>query len=186
VMDSAQKIGDQVERCRRITHDLLKFSRKVETEQVPTDVNALLGDMVQMIQHRARAENIAFETDLQGVPPLLTSPSKIQQILVNLLNNAVDSMEGRGGTIFLSTRVRGRAMKVTLRDTGCGIPPENLSRIFEPFFTTKPVGKGTGLGLAVCYGLAHQMGGDLEVESRVGEGTTFTLTIPLSPPSEGR
>ncbi len=186
VIDSAQKIGDQVERCRRITHDLLKFSRKVETEQVLTDVNALLGDMVQMIQHRARAENIAFETDLQGVPPLLTSPSKIQQILVNLLNNAVDSMEGRGGTIFLSTRVRGRAIKVILRDTGCGIPPENLSRIFEPFFTTKPVGKGTGLGLAVCYGLAHQMGGDLEVESRVGEGTTFTLTIPLSPPSEGR
>lgn len=186
VIDSAQKIGDQVERCRRITHDLLKFSRKVESEQVAADVPALLTELVEMVQHRARAENIEFSLDLQTAPPFRTSPSKIQQILVNLLNNAVDSMEGRGGTIYLSSRIRGPSLRVTVRDTGCGIPPENLSRIFEPFFTTKPVGKGTGLGLAVCYGLAHQMGGDLEVESRLGEGTAFVLTIPLSPPSEGR
>ena len=183
VMDSAQKIGDQVDRCRRITHDLLKFSRKVEAEQVVTDLNALIGEMVQMVQHRAKAENIEFALDLQPIPSFITSPSKLQQIALNLLNNAVDAMERKGGTISIRTRRSGSSVTVDFKDTGCGIAPENLARIFEPFFTTKPVGRGTGLGLAVCYGLAQHMGGSLEVQSKVGSGTTFTLTLPI--PGEG-
>lgn len=182
VLDSARKIGDQVERCRRITHDLLKFSRKAEGEKASLDLNALLQEMVEMVQHRARAENVDFLLDLHPLPPLVASPSKVQQIVLNVLNNAVDALEGRGGTITLTSRAKRDGAVVAISDNGPGIPPENLQRIFEPFFTTKPVGRGTGLGLAVCYGLAQQMGGTLEVESRLGEGATFTLTLPLRPP----
>jgi two-component system NtrC family sensor kinase len=185
LLDATQKIGDQVERCRRITHDLLKFSRKVEAELAEVDLNGLLGEMVEMVTHRARAENIRFETDLEELPRIVASPSKLQQIVVNILNNAVDAMEGKGGVVSLRTRYSGGSVQVDFKDTGCGIPKENLAKIFEPFFTTKPVGRGTGLGLAVCYGLAQQVGGNLEVQSREGVGTTFTLTLPVTPREPG-
>lgn len=183
VIESAQRIGDQVERCRRITHDLLKFSHKVEAERSRFDLNALLEEMVQMVQHRARAENIEIKLDLAKLPPIVGSPSRLQQIILNILNNAVDAMEGKSGTISIRARALEGLVEVDFKDTGCGIPQENLARIFEPFFTTKPVGKGTGLGLAVCYGLAQQMGGSLKVQSQAGVGTTFTLAIPFEPPA---
>ena len=182
IIDSARKIGDQVERCRRITHDLLKFSRKVESERTMTDVNALLREMLQMVEHRAKADNVTFHLDAADLPSFVTSPSRLQQIVLNILNNAVDAMEGRGGTVMIRTLAAGDAVRMIFKDSGCGIPEEILGRIFEPFFTTKPVGKGTGLGLAVCYGLVQQMGGTLEAQSQVGVGTTFTLTLPVSPP----
>lgn len=182
VIDSTRKIGDQVERCRRITHDLLKFSRRTESERADLDLNALISEMVEMIQHRARAENIAFKLELGRLPRITGSPSRLQQVFMNILNNAVDAMERRGGTITVRTGAAPGGVRAEVEDTGCGIPPENLSKIFEPFFTTKPVGRGTGLGLAVCYGLVVQMGGTLEVRSQVGSGTTFVLTLPLSPP----
>ena len=182
VIDSTRKIGDQVERCRRITHDLLKFSRRTESERAELDLNALLAEMVEMVQHRARAENIAFTLDFGRLPRITGAPSRLQQVVLNILNNAVDSMERGGGTVTVRTRPAPGGVRAEVQDTGCGIPPENLSRIFEPFFTTKPVGRGTGLGLAVCYGLVVQMGGTLEVRSKVGAGTTFILTLPLEPP----
>lgn len=182
VAESAAKIGDQVERCRRITHDLLKFSRRMESERVATDVVALLKEMLQMVDHRARAENIQFEFDPAGATPIVTSPSKLQQIVLNILNNAVDAMEGRGGIIKIGVEARADGVRMRFQDSGCGIPPEIIQKIFEPFFTTKPVGKGTGLGLAVCYGLVQQMGGHIEVQSQPGVGTTFTLTLPRTPP----
>jgi two-component system NtrC family sensor kinase len=182
VIESTRKIGDQVERCRRITHDLLKFSRRTESERAEVDLNALLSEMVEMVQHRARAENITFTLDFGRIPKIEGSPSRLQQVFLNLLNNAVDAMERGGGTVTVRTRPVPQGVRAEVSDTGCGIPEENLSRIFEPFFTTKPVGRGTGLGLAVCYGLVVQMGGRLEVRSQVGAGTTFTLTLPLGPP----
>ena len=186
VIDSARKIGDQVERCRRITHDLLKFSRRVESERTRTDINALLGEMLGMVEHRAKADNVRFEFEPGPLPILVTSPSRLQQIVLNILNNAVDAMEVRGGLVAVRTWAREDSIQISFKDSGCGIPEENLQRVFEPFFTTKPVGKGTGLGLAVCYGLVQQLGGELEVQSRVGIGTTFTLTLPVVPPEGGR
>ncbi len=182
INDAARKIGDQVERCRRITHDLLKFSRQVEAERTTTDLNALLREMVQMVEHRVRSEAVRFTIEGAPLPELVGSPSKIQQIVMNILNNAVDAMEGRGGTVVLRTRATGEWVEVDFVDSGCGIREEHLGRIFEPFFTTKPVGKGTGLGLAVCYGLVQQMGGQLSVQSQVGVGTTLTLRLPLVAP----
>lgn len=188
ISDSATKIGEQVDRCRRITHDLLKFSRRVESGSAPVEVNALLEEMARMVEHRAKADDVTIRLDAGPLPPVATSAAWLQQIVLNVLNNAVDAMEGRGGTVTVRTGMRGGAVEMVFKDTGCGIPEENLQRIFEPFFTTKPVGKGTGLGLAVCYGLVQQMGGTLGVESRVGAGTTFTLTLPAisTEPGEAR
>jgi two-component system NtrC family sensor kinase len=186
IVDSARKIGDQVERCRRITHDLLKFSRRVESERNSIDLNSLLDEMVQMIEHRARTENVTVEMRPGTLPNVVTSPSKLQQIVVNILNNAVDAMEGKGGTVQITTRAAGGGVQVDFKDTGCGISEENLAKIFQPFFTTKPVGRGTGLGLAVCYGLAQQLGGSLAVDSTLGVGTTFRLTLPIRPPDGER
>jgi len=183
IRDSARKIGDQVERCRRITHDLLKFSRRVESERAETDLNALLEEMVRITEHRAKGENIRFAMDLAPLPPLQLYPSEFQQVALNLLNNAVDAMERKGGTLTIRTRMEEGGVRVDVEDTGCGIPEEHISRIFEPFFTSKPVGKGTGLGLAVCYGLVQKMGGTLGVRSREGEGTRFTLLLPAPPES---
>lgn len=179
VIAAARKIGDQVERCRRITHDLLRFSRRSESERVTTDLNGLIEEMVSMIEHRARSENVHFEIHADPLPLLLLSPSKLQQIVLNILNNAVDAMEGKGGTVTVVTRRDGNRVQIEFGDSGCGIAREHLSRIFEPFFTTKPVGRGTGLGLAVCYGLVQQMGGTLAVESHLGVGSTFTLILPM-------
>jgi two-component system, NtrC family, sensor kinase len=186
VIASARKIGDQVERCRLITHDLLRFSRRSDSGRVSTNVEGLVGEMVEMIEHRARSENVRFEIhpDPSPLPMLLLSSSKLQQVLLNILNNAVDAMGGKGGTVKLVIRRAGSKVRIAITDSGSGIAPEHLPRIFEPFFTTKPVGKGTGLGLAVCYGLVQQMDGILTVESKVGVGSTFTLTLPLNPAEE--
>jgi two-component system NtrC family sensor kinase len=183
VIASAGKIGDQVERCRRITHDLLRFSRRSEVGPVATDLGGLIEEMIAMIEHRARSENVRFEIhpDPTPLPKLLLDASKLQQIVLNILNNAVDAMEGKGGKVIVAVRRSGKHFRVAITDSGCGIAQEHLPRIFEPFYTTKPVGKGTGLGLAVCYGLVQQMGGTLTVDSQLGVGSTFTLTLPFQP-----
>jgi two-component system NtrC family sensor kinase len=187
VIASARKIGDQVERCRRITHDLLRFSRRSESGRVATDLGGVIEEMITMIEHRARSENVRFEIhpDSTPLPRLLLDPSKLQQIVLNVLNNAVDAMEGKGGRVVVAVRRSGNVIQIAVTDSGCGIAAEHLPRIFEPFYTTKPVGKGTGLGLAVCYGLVQQMDGALTVDSQIGVGSTFTLTLPFQPAEEG-
>jgi two-component system, NtrC family, sensor kinase len=181
VIASTRKIGDQVERCRLITHDLLRFSRRSDSGRVSTNLEGLVREMIDMIEHRARSENVHFEIRLDSspLPALLLSTSKLQQVLLNILNNAVDAMDGKGGTVKVAIRRAGTKVRIAITDSGSGIAPEHLPRIFEPFFTTKPVGKGTGLGLAVCYGLVQQMNGVLTAESKVGVGSTFTLTLPV-------
>jgi two-component system, NtrC family, sensor kinase len=106
------------------------------------------------------------------------SSTEFQQVLLNLMNNAMDAMEKTGGTLDISTLRQNDSIIINLADTGPGIPEVNLSRIFDPFFTTKPVGKGTGLGLSICYGIIKKMGGQIEVTSVIDQGTTFTIRIP--------
>ena len=98
---------------------------------------------------------------------------------MNILQNAVYAMEKTGGKIIINTCARNQNLYISINDNGPGIPPENLARIFDPFFTTRPVGKGTGLGLSICYGIINKMGGRIDVESKVEEGTTFTIVLPL-------
>jgi len=126
--------------------------------------------------------DVALDENLPAVP---CDGAQIQQVLLNLLLNAAEATpEGRGGHVRIETRAEreGRSAAIAVSDTGEGIPPENLARIFDPFFTTKPEGKGVGLGLAVSYGIVEAHGGEIEVESKIGVGTTFTVRLPLTAP----
>ena len=184
ILESTAKIGEQVARCKTITQGLLKFARKSDARVESVDLERAVEEMLVILRTRARVESVVIEADLEYVPPILACPAHLQQILVNLVNNAIDAVAGRpDGRVTVRTRFQddGKA-RLRVEDNGCGISPDILSSIFLPFFTTKEVGKGTGLGLAICYGLAHEMGGSIHVESTVGTGTRFEVELPLRPP----
>jgi two-component system NtrC family sensor kinase len=179
ILESTSKIAAQVARCKTITQGLLHFSRRVESKPEQLDLNQILEELVTVARSRARVEDIQLVTELAPLPPVTASASDLQQVFVNLVNNAIDALEGRPtGTVTLRSRFADGSVRVEVEDDGCGISPENLSRIFLPFFTTKAVGRGTGLGLSICYGLVQKLGGTIHVESAVGRGTTFTVQIP--------
>ena len=108
----------------------------------------------------------------------------MQQVLLNLINNAIDAMDQKGGVIEITTRRENNDLVIDVADDGQGIPRANLAKIFDPFYTTKPVGKGTGLGLSICYGIIKKMGGQISVNSAVGLGTAFHIKLPVTPGSE--
>ena len=140
----------------------------------------LLREVVQNSAKRIDNPNVRLSANLAGnLPPLRVSPTEMQQVFLNLVNNALDALGPRGGTVEIASRLDGDRVVVDVTDTGQGIPEELLDKIFEPFFTTKPVGKGTGLGLAICYGIIDRLGGRISVKSRPGEGTTFRVEIPV-------
>ncbi len=187
ILDSAAKIGEQVHRCKAITQGLLKFARKSDTTIEKVDLQQALEEMLTILRTRARVEGVTIEADLGYVPPMLACPAHLQQVFVNLINNAVDAVAGKaGGRVIVRSRFWEDGLaRVEIVDNGCGIAPEHLSSIFLPFFTTKPVGKGTGLGLAICYGLVHDLGGTITVDSTPGVGTSFSVALPLRPPQNG-
>jgi two-component system NtrC family sensor kinase len=140
----------------------------------------LLEELLAFSHKRAKYSMVEIHTDFpENLPSLRASASELQQVFFNLVNNAIDAMDNQGGRLTISCRKNQQYIVIKLSDTGKGIPGANLERIFDPFFTTKPVGKGTGLGLSICYGIIEKMGGKIEVQSSVGEGTTFTVTLPL-------
>jgi two-component system NtrC family sensor kinase len=169
-------IRSQTERCKAITQSLLDFARTSEFRMEPVDVNALLREAIEYLRFKKRAARPGIETDLQPVPPVRADPRQLLQVFLSILVNAADAIEG-GGTITVRTRA-GRGVEVSIADTGCGIPEENLKRVFEPFFTTKGPGAGTGLGLSLSYGIVKQLGGTVDLRSKVGEGTEVTVTLP--------
>lgn len=182
-----KQIRVQGHRCKDITHNLLSFARKTDGKAKKLQLNALIEEMVRLSGQRAKFGNVSIETDLKADLPLIyASEIELQQVFLNLINNALDAMEKTGGTLTITTRVADErefhGVVVDMADTGPGIPKANLAKIFDPFFTTKPVGKGTGLGLSICYGIINKMGGEISVDSVLGEGTTFHLHFPLSRP----
>jgi two-component system NtrC family sensor kinase len=183
ILESASKIGQQVQRCKVITQGLLKFSRKVDSRPQRIDLDELLSDLVAVTRARARLENVAIELDLGGLPQIWGTPAHLQQIFVNLVNNAIDATAGLPeAQVTVRSRSTERGVRVAVHDNGPGIAPEHLSNIFLPFFTTKPVGKGTGLGLAITYGLVHELGGSITVDSKPGRGADFVVELPVDPP----
>jgi len=174
------QIQTQGKRCKEITHKLLSFARKTDATVSEVVLNELLEDVVALSAQRAKYSMVQIETDFQDdLPPLKFSPSEMQQVFFNLINNALDAMENIGGTLKLSSRRNERYIVVEVSDTGKGIPAADLNRIFDPFFTTKAVGRGTGLGLSICYGIIEKMNGKLECKSTVDVGTSFYVSIPL-------
>jgi two-component system NtrC family sensor kinase len=188
LVDSLNQMDVQVNRCKRITHNLLRFSRRTRSVMEKVDLNSFLEEVVELMEREARSSGITFQTDLDGnLKSVLSDPSQLQQVFLNLITNAIDAHDGKPyGTIRIATRAGDEPQKlhILFGDTGTGIPKEILGRIFDPFFTTKAVGKGTGLGLSICYSIMQRLGGSISVKSEVGRGTEFTLTLPYQPPAE--
>lgn len=175
-----KQIETQGERCKEITHKLLSFARRTDPRMMEVDVNELIEEILSISEQRSKFSNVKLVKNLQpDLPTIFASPSELQQVLLNLVNNALDAMGSEGGTIEVSTRVKEDHIVVDVADTGQGIPKAILPRIFDPFFTTKPVGKGTGLGLSICFGIVKKMGGSISVNSAVGVGTTMHVHLPL-------
>lgn len=174
-------IEESVLRCRKITHKLLGFVRKSNVELLIHDLRVVLEEVIDgLLGPELAVSNIEIIRDYAGdVPPIMTDSNQLQQVLLNLLNNAVDALEGRAGTITISLRKIETKVQISVVDTGKGMSPEQLGKIFMPFYTTKEVGKGTGLGLSVSYGIIKDLGGSIEVESALGEGSKFTIILPI-------
>ncbi|HSM89334.1 MAG TPA: ATP-binding protein, partial [Desulfobacterales bacterium] len=186
--DSMSQIDIQVQRCKRITQNLLRFSRRTQSLIEKVDLNAFLREVIELMEREARTSGIKFFSELDtSLPPVLSDPSQLQQVFLNLITNAIDAHDGKPyGSIRISTLADpDRQMAVVkVADTGSGIKPEHLNRIFDPFFTTKAVGKGTGLGLSICFSIVKRLGGSLTVQSEVGKGTEFAVQLPFTPPKE--
>ncbi len=181
VSRALNQIRSQGTRCKDITHKLLSFAHKIDPTIIRVCLNDLIHEMAELCEQRAKYANVNIETSLaDNLPEVAASPSELQQVLLNLINNAIDSMDPGGGELDIATRFENGVVSVSISDTGCGIAKSNLSRIFDPFFTTKPVGKGTGLGLSIIYGIVSKMKGEITVKSALEKGTVFTLKLPLA------
>lgn len=171
-------------RCKRIVQNLLDFARRSKPAPHLTNINELIDASCNLVEHQTSLQNVKLVKGYDPtLPPIMADPNQLQQVFINIMLNAYQAMPN-GGTLHIATRVEGSELQAIFTDTGTGIPPENVQHIFDPFFTTKEVGEGTGLGLSVSYGIIKAHGGDIEVESQVGKGTTFVIKLPLDK-SEG-
>lgn len=169
-------------RCKDITFKLLSFARKTDPRAVKTQINDLIEEIIKLSKQRARYRHVEIKTEFEpNLPEIMASPSELQQVFLNLFNNAIDAIGTANdeGLVTIVTKKIGDKVLIAFSDNGEGIPKANIARIFDPFFTTKPIGKGTGIGLSICHGIIKKLGGDINVSSEAGIGTTFELSIPL-------
>jgi len=191
--DLLERIESEVTRVNRIIRQLLDFSRPATGTPVETGVHDLILETAGMLEPQPMMARIEVRPVLEASEDRVwTDPSQLKQVFLNIMLNAADAMAGegapedrKGGTLTITTRNRGNAIEVRFRDTGRGIPASELEHIFDPFYTTKEPGKGTGLGLAVCYRIVDAMGGTIRAESAPGEGTVIVIDIPLHAPENG-
>ncbi|WP_419786847.1 sensor histidine kinase [Pseudodesulfovibrio sp.] len=180
LQEATDDIERHVERARTVTHRMLGFARRMEPLQEDVDLNMLASQTVSFLENESRHRNIEVKCLFdQALPLITTDANQVQQVILNLLENAIDAI-GQDGVIEVSTRSGDNTVLLDIADSGEGIAPENLSRVFDPFFTTKPTGEGTGLGLSIVYSTLKKLGGDIDVRSERGVGTTFTITLPLT------
>jgi two-component system NtrC family sensor kinase len=181
VADAVAKIEYHVVRAKTITHRLLGFARRMEPVTERVSINSILDDTIEFLKNEARYRNIEIQSTYAPDLPLTTSDSaQLQQVFLNLINNAIDAI-GKDGQIAISSKfiTKSNVIMVEISDNGPGIPKETLNKIFDPFFTTKEVGKGTGLGLSIAYSIMEKLGGRIMVASEEGQGTTFSIYLPV-------
>jgi signal transduction histidine kinase/CheY-like chemotaxis protein len=182
VKSRLETMYSEADRMAKIVKNLLTFARKHPPEKKPLGLNGILEKTLELKAYHFKVNQINVEKHLASdLPMTMLDFHQIQQVFLNLLNNAEQAMldAGRRGTIRLATRVVEGRIEARVSDDGPGVPPEIQSRIFEPFFTTKKEGKGTGLGLSLCYGILHEHGANIRVESEPGAGATFVVELPL-------
>jgi signal transduction histidine kinase len=189
-LDKLELIKSQISRISRIIRDLVDFSRRSSYEVQLTDVNKRLQEAVEIVRVGKKAKEMSFRASLaEGLPPLPLVPDQVEQVFINMLINAVDAIhedaassepgKKRRGEIIVTSVLRDQEVVITIGDNGKGIAEKDIAKIFEAFYTTKKVGEGTGLGLWVSYGIIKSFQGTITVRSREGEGTTFTITLPM-------
>jgi PAS domain S-box-containing protein len=171
-------ILDQTHRCKEIIQSLLNFARQGDFEVLPVKINDLIQKTLVLIDPDIKSFKTKIVKELApNLPAAETNPSQLQQVFINVIKNALDAMDS-GGELKIISQLKDGFIQVRFKDSGGGIPPENLDKIFNPFFTTKPPGCGTGLGLSISYRIMAKLKGTIEVESQVGCGTTFVLSVP--------
>jgi len=175
------KIAAGVERAKQITHQLLGFARRTDWEVREVDLAGLADEVVDLIKKTAENSGAELVSRVEPGTHLWSDPHGLRQVLLNLASNGLQAVNS-GGRVEITASQAGDRIIIAVRDNGVGIPKENLKRIFEPFFTTKPPGRGTGLGLSVSQGIVDKLGGSIEVESKVGAGSTFRVILPKRPP----
>jgi two-component system NtrC family sensor kinase len=179
---SVKKIEEHVERARKVVHNMLGYARRMEPRLEDVDVNQTINQTVDLLENYARNNNIDIQTDLSpNLPIIAGDQAQLQQVVLNLVNNAIDAI-GRDGTISVTSRADKTDIRISVTDSGPGISESVQKKVFDPFFTTKSTGKGTGLGLWISYSIIEKMGGNLALQSREGQGTTFTITLPIVQP----
>jgi two-component system NtrC family sensor kinase len=181
---SIRKIEEHVERARKVVHNMLGYARRMEPRLEDVDVNDTLRQTISILDNFARINNIDIQTELNPQLPIIAGDqAQLQQVFLNLISNAIDAI-GKNGRIGVKTIRSEGEILVSVTDNGPGIPEEMVRKVFDPFFTTKSSGKGTGLGLWISYGIMEKMGGNISVNSKVGEGTTFVVRIPVVLPEK--
>ncbi|MBF0481521.1 MAG: two-component sensor histidine kinase [Desulfovibrionaceae bacterium] len=168
-----------VERCSAITHRLLGFARHIDVKLESIHLDELIGEVLEFLGKEAQYRNIAVSVQADPeLPPIESDRGQLQQVFLNIVNNAFAAMNDGGRLEIILKPQQADRVAVTISDTGCGIPKENLEKIFDPFFSTKKE-KGTGLGLSITYGIVQKLGGKIDVRSQVGHGTSFTVILPV-------
>jgi two-component system NtrC family sensor kinase len=181
---SVAKIEEHVERARKVVHNMLGYARRMEPRLEDVDVNQTINQTIDILENFARANTIDIQTDLMdSVPIIAGDQAQLQQVILNLISNAIDAI-GKDGTVSVKSRADDSKIRVIITDTGPGIPENMQKKIFDPFFTTKSSGKGTGLGLWISYNIIEKLGGSLSLRSHVGEGAEFTITLPIVRPEK--
>ena len=172
-------IEKETKRCKTIIDNLLKFARQEQAIKTTVRVNAVIEDAIAIVNHQLELNKVKLEMQLEpDLPPVHGNPNQLQQVFMNLMINAQQAMDGKSGSLTVSSRRAADNIEIVFADTGPGISEEARQKLFEPFFTTKSAGKGTGLGLSVSFGLIEDHGGEVTVESEVGQGATFIVSLP--------
>ena len=186
LLKETDAIISSVERCGTITKRLLSFARHMDSSRKTISLPELIEEVLGFLGKEAEYRCIEVTVDIpEDIPTLYTDRGKLQQIFLNIINNAFAAMEDGGRLTIKASRLDPGHVAVSIRDTGCGISPNDLKQIYDPFFSTKTRTGGTGLGLSITYGLVSEIGGQIEVESQVGEGTCFTVKLPLQIEEKG-
>ncbi len=180
LVEHIDSIIEAVDRCGTITRQLLGFAHRFDVHTQPLDLKEIVADVISFHKKEAAYRNITIHMDIPETIPLIeTDRGKLQQIILNLVNNAFQAIDNG---CFLDIRAEmdgSEHVRLFIRDNGCGISEDHLNKVFEPFFTTKKEGKGTGLGLSITYGLVKKLHGNITIQSKQGEGTTFEITLPV-------
>jgi signal transduction histidine kinase len=182
-LDYLSKMEAELVRSTELIKNLLNFARQSTPEFQPVNLNTVVNHALDLVLHSVEEKDIRVFNELDpSLPEIMADSGQLQQVCLNLIINAIQAMP-QGGRLTLRTYVQNSKIKLEVQDTGIGIPPENMEKLFTPFFSTKSDVKGVGLGLAVAYGIVHRHKGRIEAHSKEGEGSTFTVTMPMQPES---